>query len=306
MEEKNLHGMPTAKHKLKSLWHNGVYVPPHDYKGLSIKINGQRVKLGPKTEQMALAFARKLQSASPPDKVFYRNFMQDFLQQLRQENPQLDFLEKFFEEHLKGLEADDFDPLTVARSEIDFSEILDYLEREKLKKENMSKQEKKRLAHERKKRREEMKKKYGYAIVNGKKVEIANWTVEPSCIFMGRGDHPRRGRWKEGPKEEDIILNLSPDAPRPEGNWKEIVWEPDKMYVAKWRDKLTGKMKYVWFSDSTFLKQRRDKEKYDKAAKLGKIIPKIEAHIMKNLDAKDEERRKIATVCWLIFALNMR
>ncbi|MDI6691572.1 MAG: DNA topoisomerase I, partial [Candidatus Bathyarchaeota archaeon] len=30
------------------------------------------------------------------------------------------------------------------------------------------------------------------------------------------------------------------------------------------------------------------------------------AHIMKNLESKNEERRKIATVCWLIHALNMR
>lgn len=303
---KNFQGMHTAKHNLKSLWHNGVYVPPYDYKGLSIKVNGQRIKLSLKTEQMALAFAKKLQSKLPPDKVFYRNFMQDFLQQLKDENPQLDYLEKVFEEHLRNVEEDDFDPLTAVKSEIDFSEVLERLEQEKLRKQSMSKQEGKRLISRRKAERKALKKKYGHAIVNGKKVEIANWTVEPSCIFMGRGDHPKRGRWKEGPEEKDITLNLSPDAPRPEGNWKEIIWEPDKMYIAKWRDKLTGKMKYVWFSDSAFLKQKREKEKYDKAVKLGKIIPVIEAHIMKNLDSKDDERRKIVTVCWLIFALNMR
>ncbi|MBS7660147.1 hypothetical protein KEJ28_05670, partial [Candidatus Bathyarchaeota archaeon] len=72
--------MPTAKHQLKSLWHNGVYVPRYDYKGLSIKVDGHRIKLSPRTEQMAIAFAKKLQSKSPPDKVFYKNFMQDFLQ----------------------------------------------------------------------------------------------------------------------------------------------------------------------------------------------------------------------------------
>lgn len=298
--------MPTAKHKLKSLWHSGVYVPPYDYKGLSIKINGQRVKLSPKTEQMAIAFARRLNSASPPDKVFYRNFMQDFLRQLKEENPQLDAAAKLIENHLGSIEDDDFDAVKAAQSIIDFSEILEHIEQEKLRKQNMPKEEKKKLAQERKKCREALKEKYGYAVVDGKRVEIANWTVEPSCLFAGRGNHPRRGRWKEGPSEEDIILNLSPDAPRPEGNWKEIVWEPESMYIAKWRDKLTGKMKYVWFSDSAFLKQKRDKEKYDKAVKLGEIIPKIEAHIMKNLEAEDEERRKIATVCWLILALNMR
>jgi DNA topoisomerase-1 len=78
------------------------------------------------------------------------------------------------------------------------------------------------------------------------------------------------------------------------------------MYVAKWEDKLTGKIKYVWFSDSAFLKQNREKEKFKKAEMLGKQIQKIEDHIFRNLDAKDENRRKVATVCWLILNPNMR
>ena len=92
----------------------------------------------------------------------------------------------------------------------------------------------------------------------------------------------------------------------PPGNWKQAVWEPDKMYVAKWEDKLTGKIKYVWFSDSAFLKQNREKEKFKKAEELGKQIAAIEQHIMKNLDAEDEGTRKVATVCWLILKPNMR
>ncbi len=207
---------------------------------------------------------------------------------------------------MKSIEENDFKLQAMVNSEIDFSEILAYLEKEKTAKQNLTKDEKKKLARQRKIQREALKEKFGYAIVDGKKIEIANWTAEPSCLFMGRGDHPKRGKWKEGSREEDIILNLSPDAPRPLENWKAIVWEPDKMYLAKWQDKLTGKMKYVWFSDSAFLKQRREYEKFRKAEKLGKLIPKIEEHVMKNLEAKDEERRKIATVCWLILALNMR
>src|SRR4030066_668183 len=78
------------------------------------------------------------------------------------------------------------------------------------------------------------------------------------------------------------------------------------MYVAKWEDKLTGKIKYVWFSDSAFLKQNREKEKFKKAETLGKQIGKIEEHILRNLDAEEESRRKVATVSWLILKPNMR
>jgi DNA topoisomerase-1 len=299
------------KQVMKSLKHNGIYVPVYDYKGFSVKIEGEKIKLTPKSEQMAIAWIRKTMSlTTPPDQVFMKNFMQEFLEQLKQENPALQLLDSFTEKYLKNIDAakpnDVTNPDSDIRKAIDFTEVSSYIEGEKQKKERMSKEQKKKLAAERKVARLERKEKYGYAWVNGKKLEIANWTAEPSCLFAGRGDHPRRGKWKEGPCEEDITLNLSPDSPRPPGNWKDIIWEPDKMYVAKWTDKLTGKIKYVWFSDTAFIKQNREKEKFKKAEKLGKNIKAIENHIMKNLDAKDETKRKVATVCWLILKPNMR
>jgi hypothetical protein len=82
-----------AKHVLKSLKHNGIYVPPYDYKGFTIKIQTTPIKLAPKSEQMAVAWIRKRQSeVSPPDKVFMKNFMIEFLEQLKKENPALGFL----------------------------------------------------------------------------------------------------------------------------------------------------------------------------------------------------------------------
>jgi len=294
------------KHNLKSLQHNGIYVALYDYKGFTIKIKEHTIKLKPKSEQMAIALVKKEQSATPPDKVFYKNFFQDFLEQLKKENPSLAFLEQIQNEYMNKMENDSPNEKDVEHLEFDFSEISKHLEQEKSAKLTMTKEEKKKLAAERKARRETLKEKYGYAVVDGKKIEIANWTAEPSCLFTGRGSHPKRGKWKEGPKEEDIILNLSVDSPKPPGNWKDIIWEPEKMYIAKWQDKLSGKIKYVWFSDSAFLKQRKEHEKFDKTEQLGNEIPKIKEHIMKNLDAKDDERRRIATVCWLIFALNLR
>src|SRR4030042_6340337 len=194
------------KHVLKSLKHNGVYVPPYDYKGFSVKIQGQPLKLAPKSEQMAIAWIRKTQSTlSPPDKVFFKNFMQEFVEELNRENP------SFSLDYAKIIENDDFvvpsnaQPATFAG--IDFTEIAQYLEQEKAKKLNMPQNEKKQQAEERKAKREELKEHLGYAFVDGAKLEIANWTAEPSCLFAGRGDHPRRGKWKEGPSEEDIILN---------------------------------------------------------------------------------------------------
>ena len=304
------------KHVLKSLKHNGIYVPQYETKGFEIKIEGQTIPLTVKSEQMAVAWIRKRQSsASLPDRVFMKNFMHEFLDQLKMENPTLKFLPSFTSEYLKKIDTsgvnDAGNAEAAIHNDIDFSEISTYLTQEKKKKEAMTKEEKKQLAADRKAKREELKAKYAVAEVDGQTLEIANWTAEPSCLFAGRGDHPQRGRWKDGPREEDIILNWPKDKgkpllPVPEGNWKTVVWEPEKMYVAKWQDKLTGKTKYVWFSDSAFLKQNREKEKFKKAEMLGKQIGKIEVHILRNLTNKDETRRKIATVCWLILKPNMR
>ncbi len=302
------------KHVMKSLKHNGIYVPKYDYKGFSIRIQGNTIKLTPKSEQMVIAWIKKRQSASsPPDKVFMKNFMHEFLEQLKLENPTLQFLSSFASEYIEKIDNLDANgvgnPNAAIHEMIDFSEISNHVEQEKQKKLDMTKTEKKQLSKQRKAQREKLKSMYGFAEVDGQQLEIANWTAEPSCLFAGRGEHPQRGRWKEGPNKSDIILNLSDTEKREEwkkAGWKDVVWEPDKMYVAKWKDKLTGKIKYVWFSDSAFLKQNREKEKFKKAEALGKQITKIEDHIIKNLEAKDENKRKIATVCWLILSPNMR
>jgi DNA topoisomerase-1 len=293
---------------MKSLKHNGIVVPVYEPKGFSIMINDHKIKLQNKSEQMAVAWTRRNLSTTipPPDAVFKKNFMKEFFAQLKAENPSETFLIDFTQKYLSSIE----NPQATANNdsaqvkEIDFTEIKDFIQQEKIKKEALTKEEKKQQAEERKIKRLENKEKYGYAEVDGQKLEIANWTAEPSCLFAGRGDHPQRGRWKEGPSKDDISLNLSPDSPKPEG-WK-VTWENDKMYIAKWQDKLTGKIKYVWFSDTAFLKQNREKEKFQKAEALGKQIKTIEQHIMKNLDSKDEARRKVATVSWLILVPNMR
>jgi DNA topoisomerase I len=309
----------SKKHVMKMLKHNGIFVPQYEPKGFSLRIRETPIKLNSKSEQMAVAWIRKRQAAnSPPDSFFMKNFMREFLDQLERENPNLGFLRAFNEEYIKKIEAtpnvDVCNPDAGIHQDVDFSEVETYVEVEKAKKANMTSEEKKKLATERKVLREELKSKFAYAEVDGQKLELANWTAEPSCLFAGRGDHPQRGKWKDGPRPEDIVLNWpldekgEPVLPVPSGQWKGIVWEPEKMYVAKWDDKLTGKIKYVWFSDTAFLKQNREMAKFKKAEQLGKLVSKIEEHILspKNLESKDESRQKVATVSWLILNQNMR
>ena len=143
--------------------------------------------------------------------------------------------------------------------------------------------------------------------LTGKSLRLPTGLLSHPAFLLDAATIRNEENGKMAQAKQDIILNLATDDRLlPAGNWDGVVWEPDKMYVAKWEDKLTGKIKYVWFSDTAFLKQNREKEKFQKAETLGKQIKTIEQHIQRNLDAKDEDRRKVATVAWLIFAVNMR
>jgi len=268
---------------MKQLIHSGVLIPKrYEPKGFHITINGQQVALTPHQEEMAVAWVKKLATDYVKDPVFIKNFFQDFSEAM-------------------GMQDKPLSP-----EQVDFSEIIGFVEREKQIKANMSKEEKKKQAQERKVLREANKEKYGYAIIDGIKTEVGNYTVEPPSIFMGRGEHPMRGKWKPYIGESDIILNLSPDAPRPPGNWKEIIWQPDYMWIAKWDDKLVGKEKYIWLSDSSHVKQQKEIEKFDKAKQLAKRIDKLREHIQKHLESTDVRKRKVATVAYLIDELKLR
>jgi DNA topoisomerase-1 len=267
---------------LKQLVHNGVVVPePPPPLGLVLTIQGQPVALTPKQEEMALAWARKQGTSYVEDRTFVRNFMANFSREL-------------------GLES------TLSVDDVDFGPAIHFVQAERAAREQMSSEERKALAAERKARREALRELYGQAIVDGEQVDLANYVVEPSGIFMGRGKHPLRGRWKEGARQQDIILNLSPDAPRPPGEWGEFVWQPESLWVARWKDNLSGKLKYVWLSDTAPIKQEREARKFDEAHELHAELETVRARIERHLSDPDPKQRKIATVCYLIDALCLR
>ncbi len=266
---------------LEQLIHNGILVLTNPAPQIEMTIRGERRLLTPRQAEMALAWAKKLGTPYVKDAVFARNFMQDFSAEL-------------------GIDP----PLKM--DEVDFASALRIVQAERAAREQLSPEERKALAAERKARREQLKEQYGHAIVNGERVELGNYVTEPSGIFMGRGKHPLRGRWKEGPQESDIALNLSPDAPIPPGEWAEIVWQPESLWVARWRDKLSDKLKYVWLSDSAPVKQEREASKFDAAARLEENLAQVRECIAQALSDPNPRRRMVATACYLIDALCLR
>lgn len=245
-------------------------------------IRGELRPLTPEQEEMAIAWAKKIGTEYSKDSGFCKNFMRDFSEAI-------------------GIRP----PLSV--EEVDFGPAWSVVQAERADKEAMTPEERKARAMIRKTQREELKEKYGHAIVNGERVELGNYIAEPSGIFMGRGKHPLRGKWKRGAQKKGITLNLhNADHLPDKDEWAEIVWQPDSLWVARWEDKLTGKLKYVWLSDTAPVKQEREAHKFDKADMLGQNIEKIRQRINEDLASEDAKLRMVATACYLIDELCLR
>ena len=147
-----------------TLSHNGVnFPPPYEPEGFGIRVKGKTVSLSPLAEEMAYHMAKKKDTIYFQDPVFRENFMSDFVNQLP--------------DWCKDARFED----------VDLSEFYSKVDREKQGKESMSKEDKKKLAAERKVARESLKSRFGFATLDGGRVEIANWMVEPPGLFMGRG-----------------------------------------------------------------------------------------------------------------------
>ena len=269
--------------KWKTLQHNGILFPPkYEKQEIKIKINDEKIDLDLIQEEMVYQWAKKKDTPYAQDKVFQKNFTEDFKKALNSKFKKISY------------------------EDIDFSEAYKIVDKEKDIKEMMTKEAKKELAAKRKELREKLKLKYGIAIMDGKEVEVANYMAEPPGIFIGRGEHPLRGRWKPRVTTKDVTLNLGKEATVPDGEWGKIIHDRDSMWLASWMDFLTQKRKYVWLADTARLKQDRDKAKYEKAVKLAKEIDKIKDRIVKDMKSKDSKISRISTACYLIYRTAMR
>ena len=266
--------------KWKQFQHNGILFPPlYKRQNIKFKIKDKEVRLTLLQEEMVYQWAKKKDTPYVQDVVFQNNFVHDFTQTFRSKNE-------------------------ITYQDLDFTAAYELIEREKEAKLRMTKEEKKALAAERKADRERLKKRYGKATIDGQIVELGNYMVEPPGIFIGRGDHPLRGRWKPRISKKDVTLNLSQDAKVPTGTWKGVVHENDGIWVAKWTDKLTEKIKYVWLADNSYLKQEMDKAKYEKANVLAQNIDTVRDTIFR--DMSDPEKFTVPTICYLIYRTSMR
>jgi len=276
-----LYGAGIKKH-WQLLHHNGPLFPqtyePHN---IPIIIHNIEIKLSPLAEEYASMFARY---NDKPDyynnNKFRKNFWKDFKKTLNDLN-------------------------NITLNDIDFSLIIKYLNKEKEKKLQISKEEKELL----KKQQEELEEPYKYCIIDNIQQTVGNYKIEPPGIFIGRGNHPKLGRIKKRIMPEDVIINLSKDAtiPKIEGHkWKKVIHDKSVIWLASWKEKITNKTKYIFTSVDSAFKSKSDQEKFDLARQLKKKINSIRETYETQLLDDELKTRQLSTALYLIDNLALR
>ena len=270
--------------KWETFHHNGVMFPPkYVPHGIPIVYKGEKVILSSEQEEYATIFSRYIDTEYYKGDKFKKNFWKDWKVILGKNHI------------IQDLEN------------CDFSLIYKYILELREKKKDLTKDEKEKI----KQIKEKDTEKFKIAYVDGKPQPVGNYLVEPPSIFIGRGCHPYIGKIKRRIYPEDITLNLSKDAiiPKVEDGrkWGNIVHEKNSIWLASWKDNITGKTKYVWLSDKSDIKAQGDLDKFETARRLKKHIKSIKMKNNENLLNSDIKIKQLSTALYFIdnFALRV-
>jgi len=256
--------------KWSCLIHNGVLEQsPYNYRKLG-EYNSEQ-------EEILWNYAHYIESDYWKSKIFQKNF--------------LIVLQKYIDKNIKSV--DEIVPFLKKCFEIQ--------QKEKELKKNLLKEQKEQI----KKDSAYLKEKYGYAVIDGMRQSLGSYQLEPCGVFIGRGESPLTGCWKERNHKSDVTLNISKTAAIPDGNWKKIVENKNSLSIADYEIKLSNGHtihKSVMFASSSVVKQNADKKKFDKAEKVLKHWTEIDSLIEKGI----LEGKNVAIVAWLVKNLGIR
>lgn len=266
--------------KWYQLIHNGVLIAPeYQVHQQPIIINNQTIKLKPLEEEYLTYYAKYLNTSYIENPKFNKNFYQDFLKLTS--NP-----------IFKSTKLEN----------IDLSFISNHLLKQKDIKNNLTNEQKDKIKNIKLQEEE----KFQFAILDGNKVKVGNYRVEPPGIFLGRGKHPLIGKIKKRINYNDITLNLSKDAPIPTGNWIEIIHDNDAEWLAKWKDPITNKTKYMFLSMESPLKASSDEAKFNLARKLQSKIKSIREKYFNDIHNNNQVNQQLGVSLYLIDELALR
>lgn len=182
-----------------------------------------------------------------------------------------------------------------------------------------------RIKHKSKyeKNKEYLKEEFGIVEIDGRKEQIGNLYIEPAGFFSGRGCHPLMGKFKRRIVASDITINIGLKEKVPKiyytdhllnlveiqgAKWGSIIHDNTLRWIASWKKPVTEKMGYVWLGAESEFIAESDREKFDKAIRLGKIIESIRDDYMDTkLYKEDIQSQQLACCMHLIdkFALRV-
>lgn len=283
---KDLEGRQDGGPRWETLVQQGPYfthlMVPYDYLGITLTYDGKRYPLLPKEEEIVVFYAKRLISEASggvvdewtKDKVFNANFWSGFKTYLTPEHKAVfkDFSKIGWTDAIARVEAHKETGLTA--DEIKEKKIIN----------------------------EEKKHKYGFAILDGRREKVGNFTVEPASIFYGRGANPNRGKVKHQIVPEDVTINATVPYPvPPEGHkWGAVVSDKNAVWLAKWKDSISGDTKYVQFAAEGRFKGESDLGKYENARKLQRHIVSVREKYMVDASSSSIVKKQLGTVVWLM------
>ena len=266
------------------LRHNGPFFP-EEYKKHNIPIiyNNNEIILPDLAEEYATLYARYLDTEYVNNIKFNKNFFNDFKKVLPKE-----------------LKIDDL-------YQIDFSLIKKHLDKLSEAKNNLTKEEKEKI----KAKNAEIEEPYKNCIIDGTNQKVGNYKIEPPGIFLGRGEHPKIGMIKRRIYPEDVTINLDKEAPIPEPNlkdhkWGKVIHDREVIWLATWKDTITGKSKYIFTSMESTFKSKSDEKKFDLARRLKRKAKEIRSKYEEELTNDDIKIRQLATALYFIDNLALR
>jgi len=279
-----------VKHENGEKWlyleHKGVLFPPaYEPHGVKMLYDGEAVDLEPEAEEAATFYAQKLETDYVKRTVFQKNFFKDWSKLLGKKHK------------IQQLDKCDFRP------------IYEYLQVEKEKKKEMTKEQKAAL----KETKEKVELHYGWCTIDKHKEKIGNFRVEIPGLFMGRGEHPKQGKIKRRTVPEDVTLNHSEDAPEipvPENmaghKWADTIHNNMVTWLAMYKDSICGETKYVFLNANSTFKGQSDMAKFEKARLLKKHIEKIRKDYTSEYTNEDALKMQRSTALYLIDKLALR
>lgn len=270
-----------------TLEHHGVLFPPfykqHNVRPLRLKVP---MELNSFQEEIATYWSQSLGTDWESNQRYRTNFEELFLKSFPKSAGKIKF------------------------EDIDFTPIVDHLQKEKEKRKEKTPEEKERL----KKEKQVRDNFYGFALMDSSIEKVNGYQIEPPSLFKGRGDHPKAGKLKPRLMPENITINCSEDAPVPKCEvpghaWGQIIHNKNIMWLAsfgKQSELGTKKPKYIWLAPSSKLKGENDKKKYEKARKLKTLIENIREDYNAKMASKDVRNKQLGTALYLIDKLALR